>query len=94
MFNDFLMHHNDFLPKVGNHWQNQDGNGTTMFTFSKKLKSLKGTIKELNRDNYSDFEKRVKEAHSHLIDCLNRLLGLPSLHLANLEKEAHKNGLF
>lgn len=48
----FLLHHKEFLPRVRAHWQNTWINGTTMFVLSKKFKSLKAVIKDINRDHF------------------------------------------
>lgn len=61
-----------------------------MFRLSKKLKSLKAVIKDINREHYSDLENRVKEAHSLHLSYQNRLLTNQSTDLASLEKTAHK----
>lgn len=64
-----------------------------MFRFSRKLKLLKIVLKDLNRDHFSDMENRVKEAHSKLLDCQNKVLSNPSPLSAGLEKQAHSSWL-
>lgn len=61
--------------------------------YPKKLKSLKLALNDLNRENYSDLENRVKESHNHLIACQETLLMNPSPRLASLERETHKKWL-
>ncbi|XP_024004020.1 uncharacterized protein LOC112081493 [Eutrema salsugineum] len=90
MISYFLLHHPDFFARVAIHWHVTFFPGSAMFSLSKKLKSLKQVIKDINREHFSDLELRVKEAHSELIDCQNRLLTSPSPLLASQEKQAHK----
>ncbi|CAH2060300.1 unnamed protein product [Thlaspi arvense] len=54
------------------------------------LKKLKRIIKDINKDQYSNLEKRVAEALDKLIICQNNLLSSSTPALAILEKEAHQ----
>lgn len=87
---NFLMFHAEFLDTIRATWDRLAFHGTDMFTLSKKLKYLKGTIRSFNKENYSGLEKRVAQAAHHLKACQDNLLASPSSHLAELEKEAHK----
>lgn len=87
---NFLMFHAEFLETIRATWERLAYHGTAMFTLSKKLKYLKGTIRSFNREHYSGLEKRVAQAALHLKACQSDLLASPSTHLARLEKEAHK----
>lgn len=60
-----------------------------MFRVSRKLKDLKNHIREFSRDNFSNLEKRVKEAHSIVIDLQEQLLVNPSPGLGLLERRAN-----
>ncbi|XP_019082654.1 PREDICTED: uncharacterized protein LOC109125477 [Camelina sativa] len=57
---------------------------------SKKLKALKRPIKEFSKSNYSDLEKRTREAHEVLLSRQNRTLADPSTTNATLELEAQR----
>lgn len=37
-----------------------------MFSLVKKLKALKGIVKDINKDHYSNLEQRVKETQDKL----------------------------
>lgn len=89
----FLFQHKEFLPRTAIHWSETLVNGSCMFQLSVKLKLLKSVLKDLNREYFSDLENRVKEAHSMMVDCHNRVLSNPSPHLATLEKHAHHSWL-
>lgn len=86
---NFLLHHPAFIEKIQEIWDRLAFSGTAMFTLSKKLKFIKGTIRTFNKDHFSGLEKRVAQAAQHLKTCQNNLLAAPSSHLACLEKEAH-----
>ena len=60
-----------------------------MFINSKKLKLLKGIIRNFHRNNYSGIEKRVSDAALALSKCQQNFPSNPSATLAALEKEAH-----
>lgn len=57
-----------------------------MFRFSRKLKSLKTYIREFSRENHSNIEKRVKEAHLVVIVLQSQLISNLSPALAQLER--------
>lgn len=87
---NFLMYHAEFLETIRTTWNRLAYQGTAMFTLVKKLKYLKGTIRNFNREHYSGLENRVAQATQHLKTCQNDLLASPTAHLAELVKEAHK----
>ncbi|KAL1222313.1 putative ribonuclease H protein [Cardamine amara subsp. amara] len=90
MISHFLLQHEDFLPRGALHWQNSNMAGSSMFTLSKKLKTLKGVLRDINMEHFSGLELRVQEAHASLIACQNAFLMNPSMQLAGLEKVAHQ----
>ena len=61
-----------------------------MFRVSTKLKTLKNEIRTFSRENYSDLEKRVQEAHVIVLDCQTKLLLDPTPSLAEEEAEAQR----
>ncbi|KFK28834.1 hypothetical protein AALP_AA7G055000 [Arabis alpina] len=91
MVSHFLMDHKDFLSTVKDHWDCLEIRGTRMFKVSKKLKSLKAVIKDLNRQHYSGIEQRVTEALSHLSHCQEQVLLNNSPASFSDEKEAYEN---
>lgn len=60
-----------------------------MFVLSKKLKSLKAVLKNLNMHHFSGIETRVKEAHEALVQCQYEFLLNPTTQGAELEKITH-----
>ncbi|KAL1198665.1 putative ribonuclease H protein [Cardamine amara subsp. amara] len=90
MISHFLLQHEEFLPRVAHHWQHLNMAGSSMFVLSRKLKSLKGILRDLNREHFSGLETRVQEAHATLLECQNALLINPSTQLAEQEKVAHR----
>lgn len=59
-----------------------------MFRVLKKLKMLKKSIREFSKINYSDLEKRVKEAHDLMLISQDQMLSNPSSVNAEAEMEA------
>lgn len=53
MISHFLLQHKDFLPRVAAHWQSTFIAGSSMFILAKKLKSLKGVLRDINRGHFS-----------------------------------------
>lgn len=90
-FSNFLLDNENFMGLVSDFWRNTYVSGTSMFIISKKLKLLKGTIRNFNRDNYSGIERRVSEAAAALAICQQNFLSNPTTALADLEKEAHSS---
>ena len=65
-FFNFLLKNEGFLPLVADHWFSFQVTGYSMFRVVKKLKSLKRVIREFSKNNFSDIEKRVREASEAL----------------------------
>lgn len=61
-----------------------------MFRVSQKLKALKKDIRDFRRSNYSDLEKRTKEAHDSLLEAQGKVLDCPSTLNVELEMEMHR----
>lgn len=64
-----------------------------MFRCSKKLKSLKKATRVFSKENFSNLEKRVVEAHDALLRTQNRLLSNPTTANAEEELVAQRNWL-
>ncbi|KAF3610438.1 hypothetical protein DY000_02049814 [Brassica cretica] len=54
----------------------------------KKLKLIKSDIRTFSRDNYSNLERRVQEAHNKLLSAQQNLLQWPSEATALIERSA------
>lgn len=87
-FQNFLLLNPNFVPLVANHWFSFNFVGSAMFRLSKKLKALKNYIREFSKINYSNLEKRVKEAHSEVVQLQQQLLSNPTHANAFSEKKA------
>ncbi|XP_010468589.1 PREDICTED: uncharacterized protein LOC104748682 [Camelina sativa] len=45
MISHFLLHHEDFLPRLLHYWHDMDPHGTAQYSMMKRLKGLKGVIR-------------------------------------------------
>lgn len=61
----------DFTKVVLEIWDSTVVTGSQMFKLSKKLKALKPKLRALNRDYYSDIQKKVVKAWEDLL-CLQK----------------------
>ena len=84
-FYNFLLQNEEFLSVVTNHWYSMNVSGSAMLRLSLKLKGLKNIIRKFSKENYSNLEKRVSEAHEALLLCQNRTLA--NLNTSNAEQE-------
>ncbi|CAH2070140.1 unnamed protein product [Thlaspi arvense] len=89
-FSNFIAKHQDFLPRINAAWEQLQFDGTKMLCLIKKLKMIKWTIKDINRDHFSNLEKRVSDTLHKLSTCQNNFLSSPTPALASLEREAHR----
>lgn len=89
-FYNFLLQNQDFLDLVRVHWFSENVLGSAMLRVSRKLKALKKPIKEFSKLNYSDLEKRTKEAHDTLLSFQSLTLADPSMTNAAQELEAQR----
>lgn len=64
--------------------------GSTMLRVSLKLKNLKSYIRKFSKNNFSDLEKRVSEAHAELLVLQNVTLANPSIQNATQELDAER----
>lgn len=90
MISHFLLAHQDFLTRVAINWHESSVQGFEMYLLSRKLELMKNEIRDINREQYSDLEARVKEAHNLLVDSQRNMMHNPSSPLAQLEKEVHR----
>lgn len=77
-FSNFLLLNQEFLPLLAAQWFTINVTGSNMLRVSLKLKKLKSFIRKFSKENYSDLEKRVSDAHALLLDLQNRILSDPS----------------
>lgn len=89
-FYKFLLTNANFLPMIGHLWFSINVVGSAMFRVSKKLSKMKKLIRDFNKDNYSNLEKRVFEAHAQLLMRQNQMLSQPTLSNATDEMDATK----
>ncbi|KAG7568329.1 Reverse transcriptase domain [Arabidopsis thaliana x Arabidopsis arenosa] len=89
-FFNYLLKNPDFLPLVCLSWFSFNFVGSEMFRVSSKLKELKLVIREFSKLNYSDLEKRVKEAMEVLSVAQTTMLSNPSVANAALELDASR----
>lgn len=92
-FYNFLLQNQDFLPLICLNWFSFNVVGSSMLRLSRKLKLLKKCIRSFSRDNYSNLEKRVSEAHKILLDAQTTLLADPTHTNAAAEHEAQNKWL-
>lgn len=59
-----------------------------------KQKSVKGVLKQLNRENFSNIKVRILEKNSLLCDVQVRALRTPTPHLFDEERQLHQKWLF
>jgi hypothetical protein len=59
-FNNFWLQNRKFKGVVEEVWRNQNVNGWMGFILKEKLKGLKATIKEWNKEEYGGMEERVE----------------------------------
>ncbi|KAG7588721.1 Reverse transcriptase domain [Arabidopsis suecica] len=89
-FFNYLLVNQDFIHLIREQWYSCNFTGSAMYRVSKKLKHLKPHIRSFSRDNYSDLEKRVAEAHALVLHCQKNTLSNPSTINASLELAATK----
>lgn len=89
-FFNYLLKNSEFLNLIREHWYTVNVVGSNMYRVSRKLKALKKPIKDFSRLNYSDLEKRTKEAHDILLSSQGLTLADPSLFNASQELEAQR----
>lgn len=87
-FYNYLLRNESFLPMVQDRWYSFNIIGSGMFIVSKKLKMLKRDIREFAKHNYSDLEKRTKEAHETLLILQDSMLADPTPFNADRELQA------
>lgn len=77
-FQNFLLQNALFLDFLTEQWFSINVSGSAMFRISQKLKLLKNGVRSFAKENYSNLEKRVQEAHCTLLSAQNLLLLYPT----------------
>ncbi|KAG2282290.1 hypothetical protein Bca52824_053510 [Brassica carinata] len=77
-FYNFLLHNEQFLDYLTDLWYYTNVSGSAMLTIARKLKMIKAGIQTFSKENYSNLEKRVKEAHEKLLAAQQYLLLRPT----------------
>lgn len=80
-FYNYLSKHPDFLLVVQNAWAQAESLVRNLTGLCYKQKQIKGDLKTLNRENFSQIQKRVTEANLLLTDLQVQALQPPSPHL-------------
>lgn len=87
-FYNYLSKHPSFLQVVSDAWTQAGdtvGNLTALYW---KQKQIKGDLKQLNKENFSQIQVRVSEANRVLLDVQVQVLHSPTTQLFELEKQA------
>ncbi|KAL1189621.1 hypothetical protein V5N11_030477 [Cardamine amara subsp. amara] len=63
-FYNYLSYHPDFLAVVANAWIDTENEEHSLHNLNVKQKMIKRELKALNKNNFSDIQKRVCEANS------------------------------
>lgn len=87
-FYNYLTKHPDFLTVVFDAWTRAGGAVGTLAELYWKQKQIKGDLKHLNREIFSQIQVRVCEANRLLVDVQAQVLQTPTAQLFTLEKEA------
>ncbi|CAH2052667.1 unnamed protein product, partial [Thlaspi arvense] len=68
-FPNFITNHPYLIPRIREAWEALHYEGTKMFSVVKMLTQWKRTIKDINKDHYSNLKKRISEALDNLTEC-------------------------
>ena len=87
-FYNYLTKHPSFHQVVLDAWTQARNTVWNLTALYWKQKQIKGDLKHLNRENFSQIQVRVSEANRVLLDVQVQALNSPSTHLFEMEKEA------
>ncbi|CAA7043657.1 unnamed protein product [Microthlaspi erraticum] len=93
-FFNYLTKHPDFHHVVLEAWIQAGSFASTLTRLSWKQKTIKRSLRELNRANYSQIQKRVSEAYSLLQVVQVQALEAPSQQLFSQERLLHEKWTF
>lgn len=86
-----LRHASDFQTLIKDYWEDVLPLGSPMTNLCKRLRAAKVCCKSLNRSDFSNVEKRSKEAFDQLVAVQSQLLSNPSQLLSKEERQALDN---
>ncbi|CAA7056409.1 unnamed protein product [Microthlaspi erraticum] len=89
-FFNYLSKHPDFHHVVTDAWIQAGSFGSTLSQLCWKQKTIKRSLRELNRENFSQIQKRVSEANCLLQAVQVQALQTPSQTLFDQEKTLHE----
>lgn len=72
-FFNFLVDHPDFLTTVASSWVHNEKEGYSLRNMSVKQRQLRRELKTLNKNNFSEIQKRVGEANRFYV-CVGTLI--------------------
>ncbi|KAF3533115.1 hypothetical protein DY000_02043910 [Brassica cretica] len=87
-FYNYLSKHPDFLQVVYEAWIQAGSITWNLTALCWKQKQIKRELKTLNRENFSQIQKRVSEANCLLQDVQVQVMQTPTMQLFELEKQA------
>lgn len=93
-FFNYLTKHPDFLSITGTAWIQAGNRASSLSYLCMKLKTIKRALKSLNKDNFSEIQKRVRETNI-LLQCVQvQALNNPSPQTFQQEKDLHAKWIF
>lgn len=93
-FWNYLVKHPNFVEIVKEAWVSSGAPALDLRTLSWKLKSIKKDLKLLNKENYSNIQERVTNAHQLLQTVQLQALASPSPGLFLQERNLHARWMF
>lgn len=93
-FFNFLTKHPKFYPTVEETWIQAGGYATNLTQLCWKLKNLKGALRTLNKDNFSNIQERVSATNCLLQAVQVHALQHPSESLFEQERSLHLEWTF
>lgn len=91
---NLLSVHPLFLPTVEASWNQSGTRALDLHSLGFKLKSIKKSLKILNRESFSDIEKRVRVTNSLVKAVQVKALDNPSTTTFQAERDLHKQWIF
>lgn len=93
-FFNFLTKHHKFLSTLEEAWKQAGGNASDLSLLCYKLRKIKGALKLLHRENFSNIQERVRETNCLLQAVQVEALTNPSEDLFQQEKELYDKWCF
>lgn len=93
-FFNYLVKHPDFLSIIEASWDQAGGFSSNISSFYANQKFINNALKTLNKDNFSDIQKRVEETNLQLQTAQVIALDSPSHATFQSEKDLHEKWSF